>query len=151
QPSGRRHVAERVEAQKADRRLRGWIVAQPHAAEAPGVAKDDFPAVVEREVQLEESRRPRLLARPTALDHEPPALPAARPPPAGHAEVKAGPGTLVELEPEVLAMAMGRDHPAPDEPAPDSRRAHTLEHDRVGRDTDGDDAPADGGSRQQAA
>src|SRR5262249_1495868 len=87
----------------------------------------------------------------TALDHEPLALPAAHLDPAGHAEVKAGPGTLVELEPEVLAMAMGRDHPAPDEPAPDSRRAHTLEHDRVGRDTDGDDAPADGGSRQRAA
>src|SRR5262249_61418017 len=88
-PAGRGPVAKRGEARKADRRPRGWIVAQPHAAEAPGVAKDAFPAVVEREVQLEESRRPRLLARPTALDHEPLTLPAAHLDPARHAAVQA--------------------------------------------------------------
>src|SRR5262245_14466600 len=100
-------------------------------------------------MQLEESRRPRLFARPASLDHEPLALAAAHLDSSGHAEVKARPGTLVELEPEMLAMAVGRDHPAPHERAPDPRRAHALEHDRVRRDAGGDDAPADCGARQQ--
>jgi len=51
----------------------------------------------------------------------------------------------------VLAVAVGRDYPSPDERAPDPHRAHALEDDRVRRDAGSDDAPADGFSRQQAA
>ena len=151
EPADRWQVMQRIEAEQTDRRLGSRIVTQPHATESAGIAKHDFPAVVEREVQLEKARRPLALVRAPALHDELGTPAATHLDPAGHPEVKAGPGRPVELEPEVLAVAMRRHDTASDQSPPHARRAHALEHDLVGRAADGDDSAADRRTHEQAA
>src|SRR5204863_8802258 len=115
------------------------------------VAKRDFRAGVEHQVQLEESGRPDVRMRPAALRHEPAAALATDFDLAGHSEVEAGPGTAVELEPEMLAVTVRRQHATSDQRPPNARRAHALEHDRVAGDVGRDDAPSDRRAREQAA
>ena len=86
-----------------------------------------------------------------ALRHESVALASAHLDATGHAEVKARPGTAVELEPEMLAVAVGRDDAAPEERSPDASWAHPLEHDRIRRAANGDDSPPDGSAREPAS
>src|SRR5436309_2383741 len=141
----------RVEAEQADRRLGARVVAQPHAPEPARVAKRDFGAVVEHQVQLEESGRPDVRMRPAALGHEPAAALATDFDLAGHPEVKARPGPAIELEPEVLAVTSRRDDAASDQGAAHTGRAHALEHDGVGRAVDVDDPSPDRRAGEQAA
>src|SRR6267378_5412203 len=146
-----RQLVERVEAEQADRRLGARVVAQPHAPEPARVAKRDFGAVVEHQVQFEESGRPDVRMRPAALGHEPAAALATDFDLAGHPEVEARPGTAVELEPQVLAVPVRRQHAASNQRPPHARRAHALEHDRVARDVGRDDSAPHRGAREQAA
>jgi len=136
---------------RASRRLGGRVVAQAHTAQSPRVAERDLAAVPEHEKQLEKAGRPLTLTRPAAFHHEAAAAAAADLDPAGHPEVKARPGPAVELEPEVLAVAAGRDHPTTQQSPPHARRAHALEHDGIAHAADGDDSPPDRGAGEQAA
>src|SRR5437762_9452723 len=100
----------RVEAEEADRRFRGGIAAQAHAAEPARIREDELAAVVKDEMELREARRPgtvRFLGMGFQLDVGPAGrrVEAAR-----HPEVHARPWPAIELEPEVFAVALDRLH-----------------------------------------
>mgnify|MGYP003299003177 CR=1 FL=1 len=61
-----------------------------------------------------------------------------------------GEHVLVQLEPEVLAVAAGRDHPTTQQSPPHARRAHALEHDGIAHAADGDDSLATGAASRCA-
>src|SRR6266481_4465148 len=141
-PRKRREASMGVEAETADGRLPGGIAAEPDAPEAARIGHDQLAPVVENEVQLGEAGRPRvvrLLARRFEL-HAGAAgrgVEAAR-----HAEVQAGPRPAVQLEPEMLAMALHVLHAAAHERPTDSRGRHPIEDDGIVGAADLDDAAA---------
>ena len=103
----------------ADRRLLPRIPAEAHAPEAAAVGQDQLAAIGEGQVQLGEARRP--AGRPLALPvrDELDAGRLRRLQSAGHAEVHAEPWAAVELEPEMLAVALDRHDTAAEERAAD--------------------------------
>src|SRR6266508_1087199 len=116
--------------------------AKPDAPEAARIGHDQLAPVVEDEVQLGEAGRPRvvrLLARRFEL-HAGAAgrgVEAAR-----HAEVKARPRPAVQLEPEMLAVALHVLHATAHERPTDSRGRHPVEDDGIVGAAGLDDAAA---------
>src|SRR5712691_10320955 len=132
-----------VEAEQTDRRLVRGIPAQPDPAEAPGIRDDELAAVVEDQLELREARRPRAVRPfPARLELHPRAA-GCRVEAARHAEVEAGPGPAVQLEPEVLAVALHGKHATADESFAESRGGQALEHDGIVGAAGLGDAPAE--------
>ncbi len=111
-----------VEAERADRRLGGRVLAQPDAAEAPAVGQGQLAAAREAQVELGEARRP-VGPIDTTVGDEADRAARRQVDAAGHAEVQARPRAAVELEPQVLAVPSHRLHPPADQGAPERGRA----------------------------
>src|SRR5262245_21358917 len=117
----------RVEAQEADGRLVGGILAEADAPEPSRVRHHQLAAVVEDQLELREAGRPCVIRPfPTRLELD--ARPARRGVEAArHAEVETRPGAAVELEPQVLAVAAQRPHAAAYEGFTEASGRHALE------------------------
>src|SRR5712691_7030733 len=121
----------RVEAEQADGRLVGWIVAQADPTETTRVGDDELAAVVEDELELREARGPRAVRAPRARLEPHARASGRRVEAARHAEVQAWPRPAIQLEPEMLAVTLhGKDATA-HEGLAESRGGHPLEHDGV--------------------
>src|SRR2546430_3443582 len=121
----------RVEAEPADGWLPRGIAAQPDAPESAAVRHHQLAAVVEDELELGEARRPCAVGLLAARLELHPRTAGGRVETARHAEVKAGPGPAVQLEPEMLAVALHGLHATADERPTESRGRHPLEHNGV--------------------
>ena len=116
------HLEQRIESEFRDRRLVAGVVAKSDPAESPGIGHREPAAVLELQFDLPESGSVRFVVV---------SVEGAR-----HPEVQQQGGGVLELQPQLLAMAAGGQHPLAAKSAADGGGRLVAEHDAIIRAAD---------------